>query len=254
MLQTHFWNRIFKSMAALWEAQPWKYHTISQRLNLHLAHRSKWEIIGAYQTIHYPRTQVFSLAAHWDLVPVQSCTRCKPEGSAGSGLMDIAWYHVLLCWRPPSHPAKRAQRSAGTLVSDLFFISLANYGAPLRGWQLLPGTSLALFCLLSLLYATTDPAICCAPVCSSRGGGYSWLSASPASETYVKSTHIHTQDHLLDYTLWHEALEFCALTGPIFCYEKALLQVLFTVIDGGVACDIAFGLYRLLLLCVRQLF
>lgn len=31
--------------------------------------------------------------------------------------------------------------SAGTLVSGLVFISLANYRAPLQGWRLLPPSS-----------------------------------------------------------------------------------------------------------------
>lgn len=43
------------------------------------------------------------------------------------------------------------------------------------------------------------------------------------------------------------------LTGPIFCYEKAILQVLCALIEGRVASDISFGLSCLLLLCVRQL-
>lgn len=68
-------------MAVFQEAQPLKVATISE---------SEMGDNGAFKTIHYLWTQVFSLAAHWDLVLVQSCTRCKPEGSAGSGLMAIA--------------------------------------------------------------------------------------------------------------------------------------------------------------------
>lgn len=59
------------------------------------------------------------------------------------------------------------RRSVGTFVSARFFISLANYGAPLRGWRLVPPVF------------TLEPAICRASVSSCAG--YSWLRASPAS-------------------------------------------------------------------------
>lgn len=48
-------NFIFKSMAAIQEAQPLKVATISE---------SEMGDNGAYQTIHYLWTQVFSLTAH----------------------------------------------------------------------------------------------------------------------------------------------------------------------------------------------
>lgn len=109
-----------------------------------------------------------------------------------------------------------------------------------------------LLCLLSLLCDATGPAICCTQVrLPSDGYPRRFYSQFRRMSSQRASA---TQDHSLDYcSLTRSPGNFCALTSPIFCYEEAPAQRC-TVIDGGVACDIALGLHRLMLLCARQLF
>lgn len=49
----------------------------------------------------------------------------------------------------------------------------------------------------------------------------------------------HLQNICLTVTDWHG--KCYTLTVPIFCFEKTLLWVLYTVIDGRVACDFAIA-------------
>lgn len=96
----------------------------------------------------------------------------------------------------------------------------------------MPGTSLTLSCLLSLLYATMGPAICCASVISSERDGYFGLSAAfPAS---LDIRQVNTYPHpwslaelrsltwsprILHADRAHFLLWESSLTGPLHCYR-----------------------------------
>lgn len=115
----------------------------------------------------------------------------------------------------------------------------------------MPGTSLALLSLLSLLYDTTDPTICCASVGSRNG--LSWLSASPASldicqvNTYphpgslavpcslTQSPRILLADRPY-FLLWESSL-----TGPLHCYwwRSGLWHCLWPLTPDVVMCRTA---------------
>lgn len=147
----------------------------------------------------------------------------------------------------PSHPAKM---TTGTLISGLFFISLANYRACLQGWQLIPGTRRVFLLPPVFTLCNHGPAICKKSMRLNKRCIYPWHSAPPSTLNILWSQHVITHSS----TFWCAALEYCMMERYVFCNHTVHLQLLFAAIDGGVACDIAYGPDRLLLLHVRRLF
>lgn len=157
----------------------------------------------------------------------------QPEGSAGSGLMAVAWFHVLLCWRPLVLAANRARRSAGTLVSALLFISLANYRAPLRGWQL-PSR-------LCFTPPWTRPYAAPWLAAAARRRSLSLRRVNTYLQPFAACCCLTQSPRILHTDRPYFLLREGSVTGPLHCYR------------WRAAGDTASGLQRLLLLCVRQL-
>lgn len=95
----------------------------------------------------------------------------------------------------------------------------------------MPGPSLTLFCLLSLLYATMGPAICWASVSAYNRGGYSWRSASPVSldicqvntcphpRSLAGLRFLTSSPRILHADRPYFLLWESSLTGPLHCYR-----------------------------------